>query len=114
MNRAAWLVVFSSLVLGLVFACGGEAEDISPPPADAASETSAPTSCRQNEAQCGGVCANLRTDPKNCGACGTACAAGQVCDLGRCAAGCSAGLTQCGQSCIETSSDPANCGACAK
>src|SRR5687767_7985602 len=90
--------------LGTTSGCG-ETEEIAPTE-DSGTETSTPTgptSCRQNEAQCGAACANLRTDPANCGACGTACTAGQVCDLGRCAAGCSAGLLQCGQSCVDTS-----------
>src|SRR5215207_4452498 len=72
------------------------------------------SACRQTDVQCGGACTNARTDPKNCGACGTVCAGAEVCDLGRCAAGCSTGLTQCGQSCIEVSSDPDNCGGCGK
>ena len=115
MGRAAWLLVGGLLAFGVVIACG-EVEDVPAPDADAGADAgpAGSTSCRQNEAQCGTVCANLRTDAKNCGTCGTACAANEVCDLGRCAAGCSTGLTQCGQSCIETSSDPANCGACAK
>ena len=44
--------------------------------------------------------------PKNCGACGTACAAGEVCALGACAASCPTGLTNCGGAASNLTSDP--------
>ena len=33
---------------------------------------------------CGSTCVNYKTDPRNCGACGTACAPGQTCENGVC------------------------------
>lgn len=33
---------------------------------------------------CSGTCTNVQSDPSNCGACGTACLAGQVCTAGQC------------------------------
>ena len=43
-------------------------------------------SCQPPLTACGGVCTNLRTDPKNCGACGN------VCSLPNATAFCSSGL----------------------
>jgi len=61
---------------------------------------------------CPGV--NTRTDPKNCGGCGSmfACATGQSCTNGSCSA-CPGAQTVCSMACIDTTSDPNNCGACA-
>jgi hypothetical protein len=55
---------------------------------------------------------NTQTDPTNCGACGTACAAGQVCSGGACRASCAAGQTECSGACTSTQTDPSNCSAC--
>jgi hypothetical protein len=54
--------------------------------------------------------ANTQSDPNNCGACGNACQAGQVCTGGVC--GCGPGQTLCGGTCVNTLNDPLNCGAC--
>ena len=61
---------------------------------------------------CGEICVDTATDVANCGACGTACAAGQVCSAGTCATTCQTGLTACGGSCRDLQTDAANCGAC--
>ncbi|MEA2746545.1 MAG: hypothetical protein QOI41_688 [Myxococcales bacterium] len=60
---------------------------------------------------------DVTTDPKNCGACGNACAPGQECrDDGngpQCLAPCEAsGKASCPDKCADLLSDPANCGAC--
>lgn len=72
--------------------------------------------CRSHFGQCGGglaccsgQCTNLRTDPRNCGNCGTACPSG-VCTNGAC--GCPSGLTSCNGSCKNLSTDSGNCGTC--
>jgi hypothetical protein len=60
---------------------------------------------------------DVKTDPKNCGSCGNACAPGQECrDDGngpQCLAPCEAsGKAQCPNACADLLSDPLNCGAC--
>ena len=62
---------------------------------------------------CGGSCVNSQTNVNNCGACGSACAAGQLCQAGACvcdAAG--ANPDMCGGTCVNTQTDVNNCGAC--
>ena len=127
--HAAVTVAFVSAGASAVLpACGGEEAPLAPvdagldapvtsPPASdaAAADASAPPGpvvCRDDEVTCGGACTNLRSDPKNCGACGVACAANSVCNLGQCASSCEDGLTQCGQACVDTTSDARHCGAC--
>jgi Stigma-specific protein, Stig1 len=36
------------------------------------------------QSNCGNACLNTQTDPRNCGTCGNACAAGQYCVRGAC------------------------------
>ena len=48
-----------------------------------------PTCTGTNERMCGTACVDVSMDPANCGACGTACAAGEMCNAGTCTpAGC--------------------------
>ena len=70
-------------------------------------------SCCFGAVACDGTCANLQTDANHCGACGTSCAADQVCSAGACTA-CPASRTQCSDQCADLNSDPFNCGACGK
>jgi len=60
--------------------------------------------------QCGGV-AVPADDPKNCGACGVACSASQICQGGKCQCPLSA-ADACGDSCTTLATDAENCGAC--
>ena len=46
----------------------------------------APLVCAAPTVNCGGVCRNTQTDANNCGSCGNACPAGQVCTAGACPA----------------------------
>jgi hypothetical protein len=79
----------------------------------------APT-CGAAQVLCNGACINAQTDNANCGACGRACSAGQVCSLGVCATSCAAPLTTCATtgdagstaSCADLANDRLNCGAC--
>ncbi|MEZ4222246.1 MAG: hypothetical protein R3B13_15020 [Polyangiaceae bacterium] len=74
-------------------------------------------SCSTGYADCDGSAGNgceinVNTDPNNCGGCGTACAANQVCSDGKCVTSCSSGHTTCGGSCVDLSNDSQHCGAC--
>ena len=64
--------------------------------------------------KCGFLCVDLLSDPLACGACDTACAPGQPCQGGVCAAppACAPGQTNCNGVCFDLSSDPNNCGEC--
>ncbi len=66
--------------------------------------------CTSGLAVCGSACVDLGGDTANCGACGNACGAGQVCQEGGC--GCRPGTQSCGGACVATASDVAHCGAC--
>jgi alpha-tubulin suppressor-like RCC1 family protein len=65
-----------------------------------------------------GACIDTRSDPNNCGSCGTVCtttdpqASGAACFGGSCEPVCNAPYTGCAGSCVDTSSDPNNCGSC--
>jgi hypothetical protein len=60
---------------------------------------------------CGDGCErDLTGDPKNCGACGHACAPGAQCIDGACL--CESGGTLCKGECVDFSNDPLNCGGC--
>lgn len=77
----------------------------------AESQIGAPN-CEDPTIACGGVCIDPSADPANCGACGNACDASELCSAGECVDGCDASLTACGQSCRDLTSDAAHCGAC--
>lgn len=65
-------------------------------------------------------CADTRNDPANCGSCGAACPASQLCVSGHCVVGCTPGLTMCAGRmdggvaayCAGLQDDPSNCGGC--
>lgn len=60
---------------------------------------------------CGGHCIQSLHD--NCGSCGNACLASQLCETdGHCADSCAAGETPCNGACTSVANDPFNCGAC--
>jgi len=67
--------------------------------------------CPAGQVACGESCADLRTDPVSCGACGHSCGLG-TCVAGACV--CSPGATSCPGSpqCVDEQADARNCGAC--
>jgi xyloglucan-specific endo-beta-1,4-glucanase len=70
--------------------------------------------CVSPRMTCGDQCLETQSDPANCGACGLACAANQVCSKGACGSGCAAALTKCGAACVDVTGSQANCGTCGK
>ena len=68
-------------------------------------------SCCFGAAACSGACVSLQADANNCGACGKACSASEVCSAGACTS-CPANRTQCSEQCADLATDPFNCGAC--
>ena len=60
--------------------------------------------------------ANTDTDPRNCGGCGVACAAGSKCSAGKCTSTCACTAPEVccggGTTCINPTADPKNCGGC--
>jgi hypothetical protein len=69
-------------------------------------------SCAQGQTNCAGGCINTPSDHANCGACGHACRADQVCTTGACV--CPTGKTECSGACVTLASDHANCGGCGR
>jgi endo-1,4-beta-D-glucanase Y len=62
---------------------------------------------------CGDKCANVDSDPMNCGACGTICSgATPYCSQKLCVATCPGTEMACGMACTNTATDPLNCGFC--
>lgn len=57
------------------------------------------------------TCADLNSDPANCGHCGNQCSTSQKCLKGACT-GCPDGLAACGNECVDLSNDPQNCQTC--
>lgn len=74
--------------------------------------------CPDGQADCGGACRDLQSDPAACGACGHACPAGAACSAGACACP-AAAPTVCGASgaspgaCVDLQTDRFHCGGCA-
>src|SRR5439155_24566271 len=84
----------------------------SPPPVEqpdsTAPDTSPPMACPTGYSQCGSDCFALKRDPQNCGMCGHACKAGEVCLQGGCALQCGGASIKCGAVCVNSKSDPEN------
>jgi len=67
--------------------------------------------CPAGQSDCGGLCTDVQTDARNCGACGLRCALGGVCSAGQC--GCPAAAPDlCGSTCVNLQADAAHCGQC--
>ena len=59
---------------------------------------------------CWGTCADLESDPANCGACGNACLTDQTCEAGACE--CPPDTELCHDRCVDYANDKDNCGSC--
>jgi hypothetical protein len=92
------------------------------------------TGCPGGFLMCPTGCANVMSDPNNCGGCGKPCTAGNFCNMGMCVPmgggsdlaapldlsmpfdgggiSCPAGFTACGTDCEYLQLDPGNCGTC--
>src|SRR5262249_5573728 len=107
------LGLFTSAILA---ACSSNPPAEIPDDAAAPPDTSTPTQpgqCPTGYQACGMDCFATKRDPLNCGGCGKACKAGEVCVQGGCALQCGGNATKCGALCVSTKSDPENCGMCA-
>ncbi len=131
---AGQLLALASACL-LVGACQGDTQsDRATRANEQAAETSgtsvSPPRCAPTEVSCAGLCAQLVSDPHNCGICGATCAAGARCVSGSCTVPgadwsadseltrprrfvrCPVGFSDCGSGCIDLRIDTANCGTC--
>src|SRR5262249_5817211 len=66
--------------------------------------------CAEGFDKCGLACADLSSDPLNCGGCGVTCSIGELCQENRCQ--CRPGTSLCGNACVSTETDPRHCGGC--
>jgi hypothetical protein len=72
----------------------------------------ASATCAEGLELCGEQCVDLSSDSDNCGECGVACRADEVCSQGECTSECAVGLTQCDQECVNLDSSILHCGEC--
>ncbi len=78
---------------------------------DAVTSDVAPV-CTGAQTVCTNRCADLQSDPANCGTCGHACAAAMVCTVGVCQIECPVGQSACSGQCVNIQTDNGNCGGC--
>lgn len=112
-NVRSYLSVVSIILAILSGGCGGGGAS---PSADAGVVPSAPFCFFQGQTYClqDRLCHDLRTDLRNCGACGTSCPLEKpYCNDGACDTKCDVGdLSLCNNKCVHLSKDPENCGKC--
>lgn len=81
-------------------------------PPDAFAPDAFVLSCGIGEAECGGMCIDVQSDDANCGGCGIACDATEVCASGMCRSTCTTPFGTCSGRCVNLSNDPDHCGNC--
>lgn len=82
------------------------------PPGQICNDGQCESTCAPGLAVCQTGCADVFTDPKNCGRCDGVCAPSEFCSMGMCVTSCGQGETRCGQSCVNLATDRRNCGVC--
>jgi hypothetical protein len=81
--------------------------------ADGGMDAALDVTCSAGQTTCGGACVDTRSSALHCGACGTACAPGNLCVNGACMPSCPGMQTLCnGNLCVSTGTDRAHCGRC--
>ena len=105
MRQYHMILLFFSLISLFALACGD----------DAVTTSTAGGSSDCANTTCGESCVDTLSDAANCGACGNACEAGNLCLNGVCQSAdeCD-GLSLCGTSCVDLNNDDANCGSCGR
>ncbi len=68
--------------------------------------------CPAGRVACASGCADLASDPENCGGCGAVCGDPLVCASGRCATSCPWPLDNCSRACVDLRTDPTHCRYC--
>ena len=91
---------------------GGEGLNLAGVPAQTGAGGASAPVCPLYQSMCDDACIPTSTDPKNCGACGKACAGDEVCSAGVCAADCTPGLSACDNTCVDLDNDSVHCGDC--
>jgi hypothetical protein len=101
----------AALALGmLVVACGTSSQKPRDDDGSAgAGNAIDPPTCEEGKV-CDGVCVDLLTSGRNCGACGVACGETFRCIGGKCA--CAENNAACETGCVPIKTDPNNCGSC--
>jgi hypothetical protein len=103
MKRAPFI-----FLLGLIVACAEAAVVSDDTPGDGGGADA--TDANACTSMCNGTCADLKTDPANCGKCGATCPMGATCVQGSCQ--CGVNQARCGNACVDLKTDIANCGKC--
>ena len=122
-QRPASGAFFAGLLLLVLVGCTGQSVVGGPRPLDAGAPGTldATVTCPTPLLACGGRCSDPRIDAMNCGRCGQACRAGEVCQSSACVPNCTASETLCpggggdagtALRCVALQTDRAHCGAC--